>query len=84
MPDAERLLAAVPGVASLTRREGRWQLTASHDVRDDLQRRVFDAGGSLTHLAREGADLDAIYHRWFRTDEEAAGPVTGPPAEVHQ
>ena len=28
-----------------------------------LQRRVFEAGGSLTHLAREGADLDAIYHR---------------------
>ena len=84
LPDAERLLAAVPGVASLTRREGRWQITASHDVRGDLQRCVFDAGGTLTHLAREGADLDAIYHRWFRTDEEAAGPMTGPPAEVHQ
>jgi ABC-2 type transport system ATP-binding protein len=82
LPDAERLLAAVPGVASVTRREGRWQLTASHDVRDDIQRRVYEAGGSLTHLAREGADLDAIYHRWFRTDEEAAGPKTGPPAEV--
>ncbi len=82
VPDAERLLAAVPGVAGLTRREGRWQVTASHDVRDDVQRRVFEAGGSLSHLAREGADLDAIYHRWFRTDEEASGPVTGPPLEV--
>ena len=38
---------------------------------------VFDAGGSLTHLARDGADLDAIYHRYFRSDEAAAGPVTG-------
>src|SRR6185503_11345279 len=82
VPDAERFLVAIPGVAAVVRREGRWQLTASHDVRDDVQRRVLDAGGSLTHLAREGADLDAIYHRWFRMDEEAAGPVTGPPAEV--
>jgi ABC-2 type transport system ATP-binding protein len=82
VPDPERLLVAVPGVAAVARREGRWQLTASHDVRDDVQRRVLDAGGSLTHLAREGADLDAIYHRWFRMDEEAAGPPTSPPAEV--
>jgi ABC-2 type transport system ATP-binding protein len=77
--DAERLLTAVPGVVAATRREGRWQLTASRDVREELQRLVFEAGGNLTHLAREGADLDAIYHRWFRTDEEASGPVTGPP-----
>ncbi len=77
--DPERLLAAIPGVAATSRREGRWQITATHDIRDDIQRRVLDAGGSLTHLAREGADLDAIYHRWFRTDEEAAGPG-GPPA----
>jgi ABC-2 type transport system ATP-binding protein len=80
VPDAERLFAAVPGVNSVSRREGRWQLTATHDVREELQRRVFDAGGSLTHLAREGADLDAIYHRWFRTDDvDAAAPASGPP-----
>ena len=71
-----------PASPRSTRREGRWQLTAAHDVRDDVQRRCSSAGGSLTHLAREGADLDAIYHRWFRTDEEASGPVTGPPVEV--
>jgi ABC-2 type transport system ATP-binding protein len=82
VPDAERLLAAVPGVAAVARREGRWQLTASHDVRDVVQHRVLDAGGSLTHLARDGADLDAIYHRWFRVGEDAAGPVSGPPVEV--
>ena len=82
LSDAERLLAAIPGVTAVTRREGRLHLTASHDVRDDVQRQVLDAGGTLTHLVREGADLDAIYHRWFRTDEDAAGPVTGPPAQV--
>jgi ABC-2 type transport system ATP-binding protein len=69
LPDAERLLATVPGVSAVARREGRWQLTATHDVRDEVQRLVLDAGGSLTHLSREGADLDAIYHRWFRTEE---------------
>jgi ABC-2 type transport system ATP-binding protein len=82
LPDAERLLRAVPGVVAVSRREGRWLLTATHDVREDVQRGVFEAGGSLTHLAREGADLDAIYHRWFRTDGELAGPPAGPPLVV--
>jgi ABC-2 type transport system ATP-binding protein len=77
LADAERLLRAVPGVSSVARREGRWQLTATHDVRDDVQRRVLDAGGTLTHLTRDGADLDAIYHRWFRADEDA-GPAPAP------
>jgi ABC-2 type transport system ATP-binding protein len=70
LPDAEQLLRAIPGVVAIGRREGRWRLTATHDVREDTQRRVLDAGGTLTHLAREGADLDAIYHRWFHTDAE--------------
>jgi ABC-2 type transport system ATP-binding protein len=74
----EQLLRATSGVVAVSRREGRWLLTATRDVRVDVQRRVFEAGGSLTHLAREGADLDAIYHRWFRTDGEAAAPP-GPP-----
>jgi ABC-2 type transport system ATP-binding protein len=82
LPEAERLLAAVPGISSVSRREGRWQLTATHDVREDVQRRVIEAGGSLTHLAREGADLDAIYHRWFRTDVGPAAPASGPPLAV--
>ena len=55
---------------------------ADRPIPDDVQRRILDAGGSLTHLAREGADLDAIYHRWFRTDEETADPVTGPLVEA--
>ena len=27
---------------------------------------VVDAGGRFTHLSRDGADLDAIYHRYFQ------------------
>ncbi len=72
LPDAERMLAAVPGVASVVRREGRWTLTATRDVREDVQRMVFERRATLTHLARQGADLDAIYHRWFRTGDATA------------
>jgi ABC-2 type transport system ATP-binding protein len=81
LPEAGQLLRAVPGVVAVSRREGRWLLTATHDICEDLQRRIFDAGGTLTHLAREGADLDAIYHRWFRSGEDAEALV-GPPMMV--
>ena len=41
-------------------------MTADRDVRADVQRAVLAGGGSLTHLSREGADLDAVYLRYFR------------------
>jgi ABC-2 type transport system ATP-binding protein len=78
LANAEATLRGVPGVASVARREGRWSMTASCDVRDDVQRAVLDAGGSLTHLTRDGADLDAIYHRWFRTDAGQPSTVGAP------
>jgi len=81
LPDVQRTLAAVPGVIGTSRREGRWILTATGDVRNDVVHAVLDAGGTLSHLSREGADLDAIYHRWFRADGGAAPgtPPTTPP-----
>jgi len=63
--DPATLLGAVDGVRESSRSEGRWTVLASRDVRDELQRVVFGAGGRLTHLSRDGADLDAIYHRYF-------------------
>ena len=36
--------------------------------------RVADAGGCLTHLSREGADLDAIYHRYFTRGRRGPPP----------
>jgi ABC-2 type transport system ATP-binding protein len=64
----ETVLSSVPGVSQVGRHEGRWSITADHDVRGALQRAVLDGGGTLTHLSREGADLDAIYHRYFRAE----------------
>ena len=61
---------------------GAYPITADRDIRDDLPRIVFEQGGRLLHLTRDGADLDAIYHRYFRDDEDGsgAGPVHPPAA----
>ena len=66
LADAHATLRGVPDVSAVSRRDGRWQVTATRDVRDEMVSAVLAAGGNLTHLTREGADLDAIYHRWFR------------------
>jgi hypothetical protein len=64
----ETVLGTVPGVRQIGRHEGRWTITADRDVRGALQRAVLDGGGTLTHMSRDGADLDAIYHRYFRAE----------------
>ncbi|MCU1359913.1 MAG: transporter ATP-binding protein [Ilumatobacteraceae bacterium] len=64
----ETVLGTVPGVRQVGRHEGRWTITADRDVRGALQRAVLDGGGTLTHMSRDGADLDAIYHRYFRAE----------------
>jgi ABC-2 type transport system ATP-binding protein len=76
LDDADGTLSTLPGVVEAHRREGRWNLTATRDIRDELQRVVFGLGGRLTHLTRDGADLDAIYHRYFRAD---VAPETSAP-----
>jgi ABC-2 type transport system ATP-binding protein len=63
--DADTALAAIPDVTNVHRSEGRWLVTADRDVRDDVQRFVQAVGARLTHLSRDGADLDAIYHRYL-------------------
>jgi ABC-2 type transport system ATP-binding protein len=64
---AARLLE-IPGVDHLDRDGDRWRVRASCDVRAELARAALSAGGNLTYLARQGADLDAIYHRYFHGD----------------
>jgi ABC-2 type transport system ATP-binding protein len=63
--DDPRRVLEIDGVTSIGRAEGRWTVTAEHDVRDELVEAVIRAGGRLTHLTLVGADLDAIYHRYF-------------------
>ncbi len=64
------LLESVPGVTGCDKSEGRWALRADRDIRRELHRAVDSAGGRFTHLARTGADLDSIYHRYFGTPQE--------------
>ena len=40
-------------------------LAADHDVRPAVVDALLDAGHPPVHLQRRGADLDAIYHRYF-------------------
>jgi ABC-2 type transport system ATP-binding protein len=67
------MLLKVPGVDSLDRDGNRWRVRARRDVRAELARAVTSAGGDLVYLARQGADLDAIYHRYFHGDGDDDG-----------
>ena len=64
--DAASMLSRIPGVKGVRRSEGRWVLTADRDIRGQVVRGILEAGGELTHLSRDVADLDAIYQRYFR------------------
>ena len=44
---------------------GRWMITANRDVHAELITAVASTGCTLDHFVRRGADLDAIYHRYF-------------------
>ncbi|MEZ5408593.1 MAG: ABC transporter ATP-binding protein [Acidimicrobiales bacterium] len=65
----EEVLARVPGVTAVTRHEGRWRVQADGDVRSAIHDAVVAAGGRFTHLSRDEADLDAIYHRYFVNED---------------
>src|SRR5262245_24173336 len=69
------LLAAVPGVNAVDREGHLYVVTADHDVRPAVVDALADAGLRPMHLRRRGADLDAIYHRYFLGDDRA--PVNG-------
>jgi ABC-2 type transport system ATP-binding protein len=67
-----KLVGAVSGVHHVeVDGPGRWVINASRDVHIDLLATVSSAGCSIDHFVRRGADLDAIYHRYFtgRTDD---------------
>jgi ABC-2 type transport system ATP-binding protein len=63
-------LSALAIVESAERVEGHWLVRARGDLRQQLDVAVGDAGGYLTHLTRRGADLDAIYHRYFGSESD--------------
>ena len=65
LADPAAVLAAVPGVRSVERSEGRWSVVCESDIRPELHDAVVGSGGRFTHLSRDAADLDAIYRRYF-------------------
>ncbi len=67
-----KLVGAISGVHHVeVDGPGRWMINASRDVHIDLLATVSAAGCTIDHFVRRGADLDAIYHRYFtgRTDD---------------
>lgn len=62
-------VGSLDGVTGVERDGDTWRITATRDVRADIARAVVEAGGRLTYLARTGADLDAVYRRYFRGDD---------------
>jgi ABC-2 type transport system ATP-binding protein len=71
--DLGRTLLQVPGVEHLERDGARWRVYARRDVRGDVARTVTGAGGDLVLLTRHGADLDSLYHRYFRGEPSDDG-----------
>ena len=67
--DVPAVAGRVRGVIEVARDGGRWLVTSSRDVRTDLVDAVADAGGHIDHLARRDADIDALYHRYFGSDD---------------
>jgi len=64
-PDLVAVLERVPGVNGVERDGELAVLAADHDVRPAEVDALLDAGHPPVHLRRRGADLDAIYHRYF-------------------
>jgi ABC-2 type transport system ATP-binding protein len=64
-PDLVAILERVPGVNGVERDGELAVLAADHDVRPAVVDALLDAGHPPVHLRRRGADLDAIYHRYF-------------------
>ena len=70
--DPANALAGVPGVVDVRPADGRLVVVASRDVRSDVHQSS-PIAAAPTHLARQGADLDAIYHRHFHEAGESRG-----------
>jgi len=63
--DPMKVMAGVAGVNLVEPDGSQWLVHSDHDVRTDVVDAVRLAGLGVVHLRRRGADLDAIYHRYF-------------------
>ena len=65
--DLAAVLGGVPGVDRVRSDGRRWLVTATGDCRAAIVDAVDDHGLHLAHLVHRKADLDAVYHRYFRS-----------------
>jgi ABC-2 type transport system ATP-binding protein len=74
-PDATEnrdLLLSVPGVVRVDREGELFLVSADRDTREAIGRAFLARGVVVTHLRRQGAELDEVYRLYF---EESAGVV---------
>ena len=63
-------LRTVDGVDDVDTTARPWLVSATRDCRNDVVHVVVQSGASLWHLRHQTADLDAIYHRYFRSIDD--------------
>lgn len=69
---AERLRDVLGDQATVTGGYGRWQITLPPAQSRGLLRRLVEADVAVTGLVDLNADVDEIYHRYFRREEVGA------------
>lgn len=68
--DVAALMKDVEGVRTVTAGKGdAVQIDADRDMRDDIARRIVEAGGHLKRLNMSRSDLDDVYVRYFEERE---------------
>jgi ABC-2 type transport system ATP-binding protein len=71
------IVRAVPSVRTVSREGSMVVISADRDVRAELASSVVSHGGRLQLLRRRGADLDALYHRWFGSEDPSERDTDG-------
>jgi ABC-2 type transport system ATP-binding protein len=79
---AAAAIVAVPGVIDLDRSDRPWVVVADRDAHVQLVDAVMHSGATMWHFRRQNADLDAIYHRYFRAPGADGVPVAAAVAAV--
>ncbi|MCB1488858.1 MAG: ABC transporter ATP-binding protein, partial [Bauldia sp.] len=68
--DVARVLAGMDGVATIVESDhGHSRIDADRDLREEIARRVIEAGGGLRNMTLSRTSLDEVYSRYFAQEE---------------
>lgn len=71
--DLMKIFNSIDSVSTMTQKpDGSWQVEASHDIRLELSRLIFEMGGHLRTLALSNVTLEQAYRRYFARGNHAA------------